>query len=77
MKTIKAGNVIRWFCIDWEFFGNSTEYHNEIFDELSKMAKVSEVNSGHTGVNVSFENLKLPDDIVISKIKNKIKRFAF
>lgn len=72
MNTISAGDVVRWFCVDWEFFGDiriATEKHDEIFDVLGSMKDSSEVHSGHTGVNVAFKNSLRTDAQIIREVK--------
>lgn len=75
LQTISAGDVIRWFCVDWEFFGEArvaTNFHDEIFDICLSMKGVKEVNSGHTGVNVAFENSERTDRQIIEEIKRRL-----
>lgn len=72
MNTISACDVVRWFCVDWEFFGDTgtaVEKHDEILDVLGSMKDTCEVNSGHTGVNVAFENSKRTDAQIVEEIK--------
>lgn len=77
-KYINVGDVIRWFCIDWEFLGmdfNITENDDKLLETLGSMRGVVEVNSGHTGINVGFENIRRTNDEVIFQIKQRLNRF--
>jgi hypothetical protein len=74
-KFISAGDVTRWFCIDWEFFGDArvaTQHHDEIFEVLGSMRGAVEVNSGHTGVNVAFENIRRSNSQVIRETERRL-----
>jgi hypothetical protein len=72
---VNCGNVIRWFSVDWEFFGNiraALDRHDEILKSLGSMRSAVEVNSGHTGVNVAFENTRRTNDQIIQNIKRRL-----
>jgi hypothetical protein len=72
---ISSGDVIRWFCIDWEYFGGpgvATEYHEEIFDALLSIRGAVEVNSGHVGINIAFENIRRANSQVIREIRQRL-----
>jgi hypothetical protein len=67
MHIIK-GYVVRWFNVDFE--NQTTEIHDKIFDALIEMKNAKEVNSGHTGFNIAFEDDGRSD----SEIKESIRK---
>jgi hypothetical protein len=74
-RYISSGDTVRWFCIDWEFFGDARtviDKHDEIFEILGSMKGAVEVNSGHTGVNVAFENIRRTNVKVIRDIEQRL-----
>lgn len=76
---ITPGYVIRWFHVDWEFFGpgfSIDNQHDAVMDVLGEMPNVKEVNTGHTGVNVAFEDVAITNDQLIAAIGKRIKKFV-
>jgi len=80
-KGITAGDVYRWFIVDWDFFEDgikaANEHHDEIMDILgSNLEDAKEVMSGHGGFCVSLKNNHQPDERVIKAIGQHLVKFA-
>jgi DNA polymerase III epsilon subunit-like protein len=79
MMIVTPGYVYRWFNVDWattpELQKAVDQHHDAIFDALASMKNAKEVNSGHSGFNVVFEDDKRTDDEIIAAIVKVMAKF--
>lgn len=73
---ITVGKVVRWFNVDWKTISQLreavTDGHELIMDAIGEIPNATEVNSGHTGFNVAFEDENKTDDEIIAAIRDVI-----